>query len=133
MKDKEVVNPYVIVGLRRIDWPVSIKVNITNRKYRYNQEMIIEAVEKHTEIKFSDIVKKSRKRKLTEARKLYCYFMKTRLKWSLAEIGETIGGRDHTTVVHNIRVYNDLYETDDEFRFKADGIARELEHKGITI
>jgi chromosomal replication initiator protein len=133
MKDKEVINPYVIVGLKRIDWPVSIKVNITNRKYRYNQAMIIEAIEKHTEVKFEDFVKKNRKRKLTEARKLYCYFMKTRLRWSLSEIGETIGGRDHTTVIHNINVYRDLYDTDYEFKFKADGIAKELEIKGVTI
>lgn len=133
MKDKEVVNPYVIVGLKRIDWPLSIKVKITNRKYRYNQAMIIEAVEKHTDIKFEDFVKQNRKRKLSEARKLYCYFMKTRLNWSLSEIGETIGGRDHTTVIHNINVYKDLYDTDYEFKFKADGIAKELEFKGITI
>lgn len=133
MKDKEVVNPYVIVGLKRIDWPLSIKVNITNRKYRYNQAMIIEAVERHTEIKFTDFIKKNRKRKLTEARKLYCYFMRTRLNWPLVEIGNSLNYLDHTTVVHNIRVYKDLYDTDYEFKFKADGIAKELEFKGITI
>lgn len=133
MKNKEVINPYVIVGLKRIDWPVSIKVNIKKRKYKYNQQMIISAVEKYTRIEFSEFMKKSRKRKLSEARKLYCYFMRTKLKWELKEIGETIGGRDHTTVIHNINVYKDLYETDDEFKFMADNISEELEIKSITI
>jgi chromosomal replication initiator protein len=133
MKDKEVINPYVIVGLKRIDWPISIKVNIKKRKYKYNQQMIISAVEKYTRIEFSEFMKKSRKRKLSEARKLYCYFMRTKLKWELKEIGETIGGRDHTTVIHNINVYKDLYETDDDFRYKADNISEELEIKAITI
>jgi chromosomal replication initiator protein len=133
MKDKEVINPYVIVGLKRIDWPLSIKVNIKKRKYKYNQEMIIEAVEKYTDIKYSEFVKKTRTRRLSEARKLYCYFMRTRLKWELKEIGETLSGRDHTTVIHNINVYKDLYETDDEFRLKANNIAEELEAKSITI
>ena len=133
MKNKELVNPYVIVGLKRIDWPLSIKINIKKRKYKYNQQMIISAVEKYTRIEFSEFMKKSRKRKLSEARKLYCYFMRTKLKWELREIGETIGGRDHTTVIHNINVYKDLYETDDDFRCKADNISEELEIKAITI
>ena len=133
MKDKEVINPYVIIGLKKIDWPISIKVNIKNRKNKYNHEMIISAVERHTNVEFREFIKKTRTKHLTEARKLYCYFMRTKLRWSLKEIGDTLGSRDHTTIIHNIQVYKDLYETDDNFRFKADKISEELEINSITI
>jgi len=31
-----------------------------------------------------------------------------------------LGGRDHTTVIHSIRMFRNMYETDDTYREKAD-------------
>lgn len=58
-----------------------------------------------------------RYREIVELRHIYCYIARG-MKYSLKLIGETIGNRDHTTVIHNVNVFNDLYETSYEFRSK---------------
>jgi chromosomal replication initiator protein len=79
------------------------------------------------EVPFRDIEHKTRRKTIKDARKIYCYQMKDKLNWSLKEIGVSIGNRDHTTIIHNIQTYRDLYETDDIFKDWADRIENEIE------
>ncbi|MGI9142421.1 MAG: helix-turn-helix domain-containing protein [Fluviibacter sp.] len=60
---------------------------------------------------------KRRYREIVELRLIYCSIARG-MKYSLKTIGETIGNRDHTTVIHNVNTFNDLYETSYEFRTK---------------
>lgn len=60
---------------------------------------------------------KHRYREIVELRHIYCYIARG-MKYGLKIIGQTIGNRDHTTVIHNVNVFNDLYETSYEFRAK---------------
>ena len=48
-------------------------------------------------------------------RHIYCYIAKS-MRYSLKSIGAHLGGRDHTTIIHSIRTFRDLYKTDDMFR-----------------
>jgi site-specific recombinase XerD len=61
------------------------------------------------------IQSKSKKRTIVTARQFYCYLCKMYLnkKKSLKEIGNEIGGRDHTTVLHSNQVISDLLDTND--------------------
>lgn len=60
---------------------------------------------------------KERIREAVELRNIYCYLAK-KMGYSLKEIGRTIGKRDHTTVIHNIRSFNNLMETNEMYREK---------------
>lgn len=60
---------------------------------------------------------KSRYRELVELRNIYCFLGRT-MGYSLATIGESLGNRDHTTVIHNVGCFKNLMETDDAFRQK---------------
>lgn len=54
---------------------------------------------------------------INELRVIYCYLAKT-MKYSLKEIGESIGGRDHTTVIHALNNFKNWLETDSQFQLK---------------
>ena len=63
-----------------------------------------------------DISVKTRKRSIAYPRHLFCYICRRRTKAGLREIGELIGGRDHTTVIHSDQTLKDWYDTDELVR-----------------
>jgi hypothetical protein len=60
---------------------------------------------------------KSRKRELVELRMMFCYIART-MNYKLTTIGDFIGGRDHTTIIHNVTTFLNLIETSELFRFQ---------------
>jgi chromosomal replication initiator protein len=56
-----------------------------------------------------------RRRPLPELRFMFSYIARS-MRYSLKQIGEHLGGRDHTTIIHGLNTFKDLYETDDKFK-----------------
>jgi hypothetical protein len=50
-----------------------------------------------------------------ELRFIFCFIAK-KLNYTLDEIGDFLGKRDHTTVIYAIRTFKNLYETDVKFK-----------------
>ena len=67
---------------------------------------------------------KNRKRDIVELRHIFT-FLARKLGYSFTSIGEFLGDRDHTTIINNVRMFNNLIETDPKFRKKYNDI---LEH-----
>lgn len=68
-----------------------------------------------TGIRWERIASKHRDRELVNARFMYCVFIKQRIpSMTLKAIGENIGGRDHTSVIHALSTVNDLIASKDE-------------------
>lgn len=126
-KEQAPISPYVFVGIRLADLPIEMRTIIKKRGRAYSQTIITDAIKKVMKIPFMKIENKTRKHPIKDARKIYCFQMKHKLGWSLKDIGESIGGRDHTTIVHNIKTYKNLYETDDNFREIANQIENEID------
>ena len=63
------------------------------------------------------LVTKSRKRELVELRMMFCYLARS-MKYKLEAIGNYLGGKDHTTVMHNVASFINLMETNENFRSK---------------
>jgi chromosomal replication initiation ATPase DnaA len=124
--ESNVMSPYVYVGIRTRDLPHDFKVRVRRRACRYKQDHIITAIELVTGYGFEEIRSKYRGRNLVQARQIYCHFVRVLLGWSLKDIGGTIG-RDHTTVIHSIDTFSDLYKTDPNFKDDADNIQQEIE------
>jgi chromosomal replication initiator protein len=120
--NKCIINPYYYPGIRLADLPATIRTVIKQRGRAYNQTIISDAIYKVMDVPFFSIAHKTRKRTIKDARKIYCYQMRHKLNWSLKDIGISIGGRDHTTIIHNVQTYKDLYETDENFKDWADKI-----------
>jgi chromosomal replication initiator protein len=67
---------------------------------------IIDAVCKHYKVKSADICGISRKADLVRARQTLMYLLRKELDLPLAQIGQLLGGRDHSTVIHSIEKIN---------------------------
>lgn len=126
-RERITISPYVFAGIKLRDLPDEIRHKIKQRNKSYSHSIIVEAIEKVTDMKFTDITKKKRSTTLVDMRRIYCYQVRDKLRWSLKEIGESMGGKDHTTVIHNLKTYADIYETEDDFKNMADRIADEIE------
>jgi hypothetical protein len=60
---------------------------------------------------------KLRERDIVELRSIFCYLARS-MKYNLTSIGEFLGKRDHTTIIHNVNAFSDLVETNEAFRLK---------------
>lgn len=68
---------------------------------------------------------KSRKREIVELRHIFT-FIARKLGYSFTFIGAFLNKRDHTTIINNLRMFNNLIETDPEFRNKYNNILKHI-------
>ncbi|MGV0005881.1 MAG: chromosomal replication initiator protein DnaA [Candidatus Porifericomitaceae bacterium WSBS_2022_MAG_OTU9] len=77
-----------------------------------NRQVTMENIQKtvagYFGIRVSDLVSKSRKRRVTRPRQIAMSLAKDLMNMSLPEIGDSFGGRDHTTVIHAYQKVKDL-------------------------
>lgn len=88
-------------------------------------EKIRDVVCEYFSLSVDAISTKSRKREVVQARQIAMYLSKNLTKSSLSSIGNTIGQRDHATVLHACKIVNDLMDSDKNFRTSV----REIEEK----
>jgi hypothetical protein len=60
---------------------------------------------------------KDRARTIVELRCIF-FFIARSMRYGLKQLGTYMGGRDHTTVIHGVNTFRNLYETDPLFRDK---------------
>lgn len=70
---------------------------------------------------------KVRKREIVELRMIFCHLARN-MKYTCTSIGQFIGPRDHTTVLHNINTFKNLIETSEPFREKYEKILTHIKH-----
>jgi chromosomal replication initiator protein len=71
-------------------------------------ENIQRTIAEYYKIKLSDLLSKRRNRSLARPRQMAMALAKELTNYSLPEIGEAFGGRDHTTVLHACRKIKEL-------------------------
>ncbi len=72
----------------------------TSRRQRISKESIVEAVGRFYNIDLKVLKGRGRSRNVVVPRQIAMYLMREETESSLMEIGEQLGGRDHTTVLH---------------------------------
>ena len=76
------------------------------------RQVSVENIQKTTaeyyNIKMSDILSKRRSRSVARPRQMAMFLAKELTNYSLPEIGDSFGGRDHTTVIHACKKINEL-------------------------
>ena len=100
---------------REIDMGLAKEV-IKNFVTQLNKEITVEFIQSlvadHFEVGVDKLQGKTRKRQVVIARQLSMYLAKNLTDKSLKAIGETFGGRDHSTVIYSCKTVQDLMETD---------------------
>jgi chromosomal replication initiator protein len=76
---------------------------------------IISAVTNYYNVKLSDLQSKRRHKSITGPRQVCMWLARKRTRFSLEEIGAYFGGRDHTTVMHSIRIVEERMGQDPSF------------------
>ncbi|MCD8312922.1 MAG: chromosomal replication initiator protein DnaA [Bacteroidales bacterium] len=89
-------------------------------------DMIQNAVCDYFNITREDLVSKSRKREIVQARQIAMYLSRNHINCSFSTIGSEIGGKDHATVVHACGIVSDLMSTDRTFRQYVNDIEKIL-------
>jgi chromosomal replication initiator protein len=83
---------------------------------RMTIDQIITAVCAHYDVTAEQLASRSRSRAIAFPRQMAMYLSRTETDASLPQIGEKLGGRDHTTILYGYEKIASLAETDTEIR-----------------
>ena len=83
-------------------------------------------VAEYYKIKVADLMSKRRSRSIARPRQVAMALAKELTNHSLPEIGDSFGGRDHTTVLHACRKIKELRETNSDIREDYKNLLRSL-------
>lgn len=97
-----------------------------NLEKEINIEMIQKSVSAYFSISIDALKDKSRKKEIATARQVAMYFAKEYTDYSLKQIGQYFGGRDHSTVIHAVQSVHNLIDTDDSFRRSVNELKKQI-------
>ena len=84
-----------------------------------------------------NIFKNTRTTKLVDARSLYCYILRKDLKLTLYEIRDIFRDKgknfDHSTVSHNVKIYQEVASRNKEFEKIRDEILGSISSKYLLL
>jgi chromosomal replication initiator protein len=89
-------------------------------------EQVISGVVRYYRVTVQDIKGRRRTRDIVRPRQVAMYLARTETQASLPEIGEALGGRDHTTVLYGIQKIEGLLEQDSTLRRQVATIQQQL-------
>lgn len=98
---------------------------------RVSLEELEEVFEPHLPIKRGkkiSIRDNARYRELVELRQIFCILARE-MKYTLVSIGQYLGRRDHTTIIHNLNMFKNLIEVDENVKKKYLLIIHDLKKK----
>lgn len=106
------ISPYVIPGIKREDLP---KLSKIQKRSKIKPEDILKIVSKECGVSSEDVLSRSRKGTIVNARHIFCAIMKKEFGYSYESVGKIVSGRDHTTAIHSIRTHNNRCETEEGY------------------
>lgn len=99
---------------------VARAVNLEKREVTVDD--IIQSVARHYGLKQKDILSKSRKQHLVQARQLAMYLVHKYTGISYVQIGRRFGGRDHSTVLHACNQVSLRISMEKDFRHEVEAL-----------
>ncbi len=96
------------------------------KKSSVHPDEVLQVVADAFGIPKEDLLGRDRSRRVALPRQVVMYLLREESKISLPQIGETLGGRDHTTVMYGCEKIADLLERDDRLRSKVLYIKEQL-------
>ena len=79
----------------------------TSERKEITVAYIIDVVSEHFGVRREDIISTKRSQNIVYPRQIVMYFAREMTNLSMKAIGEQIGGRDHSTVIHSIEKVED--------------------------
>ncbi len=79
-------------------------------------QRVVSAVARHYNLSEEELIGRSRRQAVSRPRQLAMYLIREETGTSLPQIGELLGGRDHTTILHGCAKIAGQIETDEQLR-----------------
>jgi chromosomal replication initiator protein len=130
MSKKVTISPFSFPGLKLTigDKRKILEETRTNR-VKLSKEDILDIISKESGVSIGEIVSKSRKKEVVNARFIFCSILKDHYDYSLVHIGELIGGRDHTTIINAIDQHKSRVKNEDSYRNLTSNIYEKISSK----
>jgi chromosomal replication initiator protein len=94
---------------------------------RLTIETVQKTVADHFKLRVADLKSKRRQRAFAHPRQIAMFLARKLTNASYPEIGEKFGGKDHTTVMHNVRKIEDTLDKDLDLKAHVEALERQLE------
>jgi chromosomal replication initiator protein len=88
--------------------------------------LIVDTVAEHFKLRKEDLLSSKRSNKIVFPRQIAMYLCRYNLDLSLAEIGEEMGGRDHSTVFHGVNKIEEQLSTSPGLRETIEVIKKKI-------
>lgn len=121
------ISPYSFPGLRLSQREKeSFKNSQRSLRFRITKDEILQIIAYECSVSVEEIVNKTRKKEVVNGRFIFCGIMKEYFGYSLKKIGEFVGGRDHTTIIHSVEKYHDRYQNEEHYRVLVNNIYNKI-------
>jgi chromosomal replication initiator protein len=90
-------------------------------------------VAKYFDVPVEKLHSKTRMREVVMARQLSMYLAKNYTNSSLKVIGDSFGGRDHSTVIHSLKAVQDMMDTDLLFKDKVNALVKKVQTTLVNV
>ncbi len=117
MRKKVTISPYAFPGLKLgiSDKRKILEETKTNR-FKLSKEDVLDIISKESGVSIGHIISRSRKKETVNARFIFCSIMKDYFNYSLVHVGELVGGRDHTSIIHAIEQHRSRVKNEESYR-----------------
>jgi chromosomal replication initiator protein len=99
-------------------------LKVTNPSFDSNKKIGIDLIQQivadYYNIKVQDLSSKKRPENIAMARQTAMYITRNLTDYSLVQIGQYFGGKDHTTVMHAIKKVEHMIKSNDKFKIAMD-------------
>jgi chromosomal replication initiator protein len=112
--------------------PISVQfardtlADLVGRRAHITPSQVVETVAKFYNISVPEMVSSARNRELVQPRQVAMYLIRQETDASLPEIGNLLGGRDHTTIIHGVDRVKDRLEAEDQLRRDVMSVREQL-------
>lgn len=99
-------------------------IKTTNPSFDMTKKIGIDSIQQNVSeyfgIKIQDLTSKKRPDNISKARQIAMYITRQLTDYSLVQIGQYFGGKDHTTVMHAINKIEKIINSDEKFKKTID-------------
>ncbi len=103
------------------------------REANLDVDWVIARVADYYGVEVSRLIGPSRTRSVALPRQVAMYLIRQETPASLPQIGDALGGRDHTTVMYGCGKIGDLLETDESFRRQMVALRESLYQRSASV
>ncbi|MFB6273440.1 MAG: chromosomal replication initiator protein DnaA [Salinibacter sp.] len=97
-----------------------------------NAGTIIEQVADYFRLEEEDLLSRSRKQSVAQARQIAMYLCRELTEESYAHIGSRFGGRDHSTVIHAYRKIEEALDSDSSLQEDVESLTSKLTNRSLS-